>query len=247
MKEEFKLAINRAVSGHAPDFADFELPLAFSVKAFHESFPMYQKTPLVNLTNTAKAIGLKDIYVKDESFRFGLNAFKVLGGSYAIGRTIAKRLDMHFNEITYEKIMDEETRRKIGDVTFVTATDGNHGRGVAWSANRFGYKSVVYMPKGTEEIRLQNILKENADASITEFNYDGCVRLASQMAQEKGWIMVQDTAWDGYEEVPLWIMQGYTTMAIEAFEQMQEKPTHIFLQAGVGSMAAAVAAFFYDI
>lgn len=217
---------------------------AEKIKKFHETFPMYQQTPLAELKETAKVLGLGNLYVKDESYRFGLNAFKVLGGSHAIGKYLAGKLGKELEEISYDVLISEETREKLGDITFVTATDGNHGRGVAWTANQFKQKSVVYMPKGSAQERLDNIRAAGADASITDMNYDDAVRLASKHAQENEWVLVQDTAWEGYEEIPTWIMQGYETMGLEALEQLPEMPTHIFLQAGVGSMAAAIAGFF---
>ena len=132
-----------------------------------------------------------------------------------------------------------------GRHTFVTATDGNHGRGIAWAAARLGMESVVYMPKGSAKERLENIRALGAKAEITEWNYDDTVRYASRQAVEHGWVLVQDTSWEGYEQIPMWIMEGYTTLALEAAEQMgEEGPTHVFLQAGVGSMAGAIAAFF---
>jgi len=200
---------------------------AEKVREFHRGFAMYAPAPLVSLPNTAKAWGVADIRVKDESDRFGLNAFKVLGGSFAIGTVLSKLTDC-----------------EAGSVTFITATDGNHGRGVAWAARQFGQKSVVYLPKGSAGHRLNRIIAEGADARITDLNYDDTVRLAAEDAEKNGWILVQDTAFEGYEEIPRLIMQGYGTMALEAFEQLPEMPTHIFLQAGVGSMAASVAGFF---
>lgn len=220
---------------------------AEEIKKFHKTFPMYQLTPLVELKETAAYFGLGNLYVKDESYRFGLNAFKVLGGSHAIGKYLAGKLGKELDEVSYEILVADETREELGDITFVTATDGNHGRGVAWTANQFKQKSVVYMPKGSAQERLDNIKAAGADASITDMNYDDAVRLANRQAQEKGWVLVQDTAWEGYEEIPTWIMQGYGTMALEALEQLPEKPTHIFLQAGVGSMAAAIAGFFTSV
>lgn len=224
---------------------EFNDKTAEKVLAFHKIFPDYAPTPLRELFHLASHLGVKNFYVKDESFRFGLNAFKALGGSYAIGSCIASRLGIPPEELSYEKITSPETKEKLGKLTFVTATDGNHGRGVAWTANRLGQKSVVYMPKGTAQERLDNILALEADASITEMSYDDCVRLAAKNAEKYGWVMVQDTAWDGYEAIPRKIMQGYTTMAREAHEQLKGvRPTHIFLQAGVGSMAAALCAYF---
>jgi diaminopropionate ammonia-lyase len=219
---------------------------------FHRSFPQYARTPLVSLSHLAKLFGIKGIYIKDESFRFNLNAFKALGGSYAIARYIAKRLGRDIAEIDYDTLVSGETRRKLGDITFYTATDGNHGRGVAWAANRLRQKSVVLMPKGSSHIRLQAILDEGAEADITDLNYDDAVRLANRKASEDpNGVMVQDTAWDSYEEIPGWIMQGYGSMTVEAMGQLREigieRPTHVFVQAGVGSLAGAVLGYFVNL
>ena len=220
-------------------------------KNFHESFPQYTKTPLVKLDNLAKNLNVGGIYIKDESYRFGLNAFKVLGGSFAMGKYLAGKLNKDISELSFEKLTDEETRKELGEITYVTATDGNHGRGVAWTANQLKQKSVVYMPKGSSLTRLENIKKEGAKASITDMNYDDAVRLASENAEKNGWLIVQDTAWEGYEEIPTWIMQGYGTMALEACEQLKEcgveRPTHVFVQAGVGSLAGAVQGYFASV
>ncbi len=214
------------------------------VKGFHESIPQYERTPLVKLENLAKMLGVKGVYLKDESYRFGLNAFKVLGGSFAMAKYMADKLGKDISELPYEKLISDEVRNELGDITFFTATDGNHGRGVAWTANKLKQKSVVYMPKGSSLIRLNNIKAEGAKASITELNYDDAVRLATEDAAKVGGLVVQDTAWEGYEDIPAWIMQGYGTMAKEAVEQLSEygveRPTHVFIQAGVGSLAGAV-------
>lgn len=222
--------------------------VAKNTKRYHESFPVYSETPLRALEALAKEVGVKGVYVKDESYRFGLNAFKVLGGSYAIGSYIAKQLGVDVSELTYDLLVSEETRKKLGKITFISATDGNHGRGVAWTANQLKQDCVIYMPKGSAKERLENIKAEGANASITDLNYDDAVRLANKDAKEHGWVLVQDTSWPGYEEIPTAIMQGYTTMAYEAYEQLQGvKPTHIFVQAGVGSFATAVTGFFSDV
>lgn len=221
--------------------------IAREVHDYHKSFPMYEETPFLDLKNLAEKAGVKNILVKDESYRFGLNAFKVLGGSYAIGKVIAEKLDMDIKDLTFEKLTSKEVKDKLGHVTFITATDGNHGRGVAWAAKQLRQKSIVYMPRGSAEERVKNIEKEGATVKVLDANYDECVRQANELAEEKGYIMVQDTAWDGYEDIPKWIMQGYMTLAWEMYESLQEKnikPTHLFLQAGVGSFAAATTGFF---
>lgn len=221
----------------------FDLSTAQAARNFHSSFPEYAPTPLVRLQGLAGALGVGELYIKDESKRFGLNAFKVLGGSYCISRYIARRLGVE--TLSYQELTSPETRKKLEGLTFVTATDGNHGRGIAWTAARLGLHSVVYMPKGSARERLENIRALGAEASITQWNYDDAVRHACRQAEEHGWVFVQDTAWPGYEEMPTWIMEGYTTLALEAVEQLGTvRPTHLFLQAGVGAMAGAVAGFF---
>ena len=248
MQECFKsVHFERKTGNSLSSVKNYGIDAAEKVNAFHRSFPEYSVTPLRELNGLAKKLGVKNIFVKDESYRFGLNAFKVLGGSFAIGSYIAEKLGMDISELPYEKMTSKEIKEKLGDTTFVTATDGNHGRGVAWTANRLGQKSVVFMPKGTAPERLENIKILGSDASITDLNYDDDVRLANECAEKYGWVVVQDTSWDGYENVPMHIMQGYTTMAYETLKQLDGvKPTHIFLQAGVGSMAGAVCGFFAD-
>lgn len=214
-------------------------------KAFHESFPQYSNTPLVELKEMSKYLGLGIIKVKDESYRFGLNAFKVLGGSYSMAKYIAQKMGKDVSEFPYNVLVSKELKDEFGQATFFSATDGNHGRGVAWAANKLGQKCVIFMPKGTTEIRLKNIQAEGATVTIEECNYDECVRMAADAASKiKNGVVVQDTAWEGYEEIPAWIMQGYGTMALESDEQFGEKPTHIFVQAGVGSLAGAIVGYF---
>ena len=168
--------------------------------AFHQSFPQYSQTPLAELTNLADYLGIKKLFVKDESYRFGLNAFKVLGGSFAMANYIAQQLGKDVSELTYNVLTSPELKQEFGQATFFTATDGNHGRGVAWAANKLGQKAVVLMPKGSTQIRKENIEKEGAKVTIESVNYDECVRMANKMAAEtENGVMVQDTAWVGYE------------------------------------------------
>ena len=249
MTEGLKWTVNHVARS---DDKHLELMSEENVKKaneFHKSFPQYTVTPLQDLAELASYLGVKSIHCKDEPYRFGLNAFKVLGGSYAMGRYIAKEVGKDISELPYAVLSSEELRKEFGQATFFTATDGNHGRGVAWAANKLGQKAVVLMPKGSTQTRLNNILKEGAKATIEEENYDECVRMANAMAEKtENGVMVQDTAWDGYEEIPAWIMQGYGTMANEADDQLHEagceRPTHVFIQAGVGSLAGAVQGFF---
>lgn len=252
MEQEMKWAIN-----HLPPSEDSKLPIMSvpevqKARAFHKSFPQYTETPLTKLPCMADYLGLGSVYIKDESYRFGLNAFKVLGGSYSMARYIAKETGRDVSALPYDILISEALRRDFGQATFFTATDGNHGRGVAWAAQKLGQKAIVHMPKGTTQTRLENIRKLGASVDILDLNYDDCVRQAAKEAAETPHgVMVQDTAWDGYEEIPSWIMQGYGTMAMEADEQFRQQershPTHIFVQAGVGSLAGAVIGYFANL
>ena len=245
------------IRNELPESGDEELAVMSleevgKARKFHQSFPQYDVTPLQQLSHLAEFLGLKDVFCKDESYRFGLNAFKVLGGSYAIGRFVAQQTGRDIDEISYDVLTGDDLKKDFEGAVFYTATDGNHGRGVAWAANKLGQKAVVYMPRGSSPTRLENIRKENAQASIQDLNYDECVRLAAAEAEKTpNGVIVQDTAWEGYEDIPSWIMQGYGTMAMEAAEQLEaagvRRPTHIFVQAGVGSLAGAVQGFFANL
>ena len=173
-------------------------------------------------------------------------------GAAPIVADIAKEMGKDVSEMTYDYLTSEAFRREFGHATFFTATDGNHGRGVAWAAHRLGQKAVVHMPKGSSKPRYDNIAKEGAQVTIEEVNYDDCVRMAAaEAAQTEHGVIVQDTAWEGYEEIPSWIMQGYGTMASEAAEQLRQigvnRPSHVFVQAGVGSLAGAVVGYFTNL
>lgn len=224
----------------------FSEGVADKVHRFHRQLPDYMPTELVSLKGLARAWGLGEIYVKDESTRFNLKAFKVLGGSYAVARFICQEMGIRIEDTNYNQLISDEVRQRIDHITLTTATDGNHGRGIAWTAQQLGLKAVIYMPKGTVKSRIENIRSHGATVEVTDFNFDDTVRLTSRMAEKNGWHMFQDTSWEGYEKIPLWIMQGYLTMCKEATEQMAERntaPTHVFIQAGVGAMSGAVVGY----
>jgi diaminopropionate ammonia-lyase len=223
-----------------------ELPR--KIRSFHRQIPDYQTSPLKGLSNLAAKLGLGGIWVKDESDRLDLQSFKVLGGSYAIYRLIKRRLGLEDQELGFIDLTGGALREKLGDLTFAAATDGNHGRGVAWSANQMGFKSVIYVHKMTSQARIRAIERNGAEVVVVDGNYDDAVRQVEQDAIRNGWEVVSDTAWEGYEDIPRWVMQGYTTMLSEAQEQLAaqglSRPTHIFIQAGVGSLAAATIGFY---
>lgn len=205
-----------------------ELPDIFSPDvlaaawAHHRSLAAYAPTPLYFLAGLSRRLGIGAIAVKDEGRRFGLKAFKALGASWAVQRWL-------------------EGNPGRSRPVFAAATDGNHGRGLAWAARLHGCGAVIHMPAGSAKSRVEAIRSLGARCRVTRDNYDGTVAALRRKAARKGWALIQDTAWPGYEEVPAWIMQGYATIVLEALEQAPAlAPTHVFLQAGVGSFAAAV-------
>lgn len=193
------------------------------LEQLHHSLDSYSPTPLVALKNVAMQLGVKNIYIKDESKRFGLNSFKGLGAIYAISKIMKKHKDGQ-------------------KPVFVTATDGNHGKAVAWAASRYDCRALVFMPQGSKECRIEAIKAiGNVRVEVSNCGYDDTVRLASAYAQDKGYYLVQDTALENYTMIPNDISLAYATMVSEALVQMKgENPTHVFLQAGVGSMAGGV-------
>lgn len=252
MKDQIKWVLNTMPKSDDRQLPIMSLSNVAKARFFHSTFPQYSVTPLDRLDGMAQYLGLAGLCVKNESFRFGLNAFKVLGGSFAMAKYIAKEMGRDVSEMTYDYLTSEAFRKEFGQATFFTATDGNHGRGVAWAANKLGQKAVVHMPKGSSKPRYDNIAKEGAAVTIEEVNYDDCVRMAAaEAAQTEHGVIVQDTAWEGYEEIPSWIMQGYGTMASEAAEQLRQlgvnRPSHVFVQAGVGSLAGAVVGYFTNL
>ena len=163
--ETIKWAVNHMPKTEDANLKVMALDEIAKARAFHESFPQYSVTPLTKLDKMADFLGLGEVYIKDESYRFGLNAFKVLGGSFAMARYIAQQTGKDVSELPYNVLTSDQLREEFGQATFFTATDGNHGRGVAWAANKLGQKSVVLMPKGSTQTRLNNILAENAVAT----------------------------------------------------------------------------------
>ncbi len=215
------------------------------VKVYHESIKEYSETSLISLDRLATQLGVSKIYVKDESSRFQLNSFKVLGAAYAVGKALANKLNTDINNLPFN-VMKKRVKEELRDIKLMATTDGNHGRGVAWMGRQLGLEVHIYMPKGTTKNRLNHVLDQGANGTITEMNYDDTVRWVAEEAKKKDMLVIQDTAWEGYEDVPLWIMQGYSTMAREVLNQLgDEIPTHVVLQAGVGAFAGVMAEVLY--
>jgi len=227
---------------------DHLLPAGITDEArdFHVQIPGYEMTPLKRLTGLATRLGVGSIWVKDESARWGLNAFKALGGSFAIYRFICQKAGR--SNLSFADLMSDDVRALLGDITFTSATDGNHGKGLAWAARKLQFPCVIYVHKNTSQARIAAIAEFGAEVRVVDGNYDDAVRQCELDARANGWYVISDTSWPGYEDVPTWVMQGYTTLLAETQEQFAAqgiiKPTHIFLQAGVGAFAAAVIAFY---
>jgi len=214
------------------------------VRAWHRALPGYAPTPLVRLPALAKALGVGELLLKDESQRFGLNAFKALGASYAMYRFVKSRFPGV--EARLDAVIAAASSMQV---TFATATDGNHGRAVAWAAKALRQGAVVFVPRNTVPARIAAIRSEGAECIVVEGNYDDTVRHAAEVSAKNGWQVIADTAYEGYLEIPGWIMAGYETIFLEAAEQMREAglpdfPGAVLLQAGVGGLAWAGTAFY---
>jgi diaminopropionate ammonia-lyase len=243
--EKIAYAVNQVSRKTALDKASTELfssSVGDSVRKFHQSFPEYEPTPLARLPHLAHMLQVANIWIKDESYRFGLGAI------HGLAYLVAHQLDKNAQELSFDLLNARSTTERLAGTTFVTATDGNHGRAVAWAAQQLGCNAVVYLPKGASAARYEAIKGHGAQVSIIQGNYDDAVQLAVENAQKHGWILVQDTAREGYEEIPAKIMQGYLTILHEALEQLKgEIPTHVFVQCGVGSLAAATQAYLFEL
>jgi len=203
----------------------------------------YAPTPLVALPALAAASGVASIRVKDEGQRLGLKSFKALGGSYAVASLVlaeaGRRLGRQLEAADRSR---PEVRAVAATMTVACATDGNHGRSVAWGARNAGCRAVIFIHGGVSQARADAMAAFGAEIRRIDGSYDDSVRLAAVASEREGWTVVSDTSWEGYEAIPLTVMQGYTAMIGEALDTLAEPPTHLFLQAGVGGMAAAVAA-----
>ena len=219
------------------------------VMGFHRQVPGYQISPLKSLPNLASMIGVGGIWVKDEAKRMDLNSFKVLGGFYAVYRFVREKLSLADDqELTYAQLMSDDIQAQLEDVIFAAATDGNHGRGVAHAATQLGCRSIIYVHKGTSQARIKSIKDKGAEVHVIDGTYDDAVRQITIDAQKNNWQIISDTSWAGYVDIPAWVMQGYTTLVAEAQAQLAAqgviKPTHIFIQGGVGALAAAAIGFY---
>jgi diaminopropionate ammonia-lyase len=200
-------------------------------------------TPLHALPGLASEFGIGTLHVKDEGHRLGLGSFKALGGGYAVTRLVLEAAEAQLGRsLGDDAFRLPEVRTLAANMTFACATDGNHGRSVAQGAQLVGAKSAIIVHGGVSEERIAAIARFGAEIVRVAGTYDDSIVEAARMAGENGWIVVSDTSWPGYERVPGLVMQGYTAILREALKQLPAAPTHVFVQAGVGGIAAAVAA-----
>ncbi|WP_421703060.1 diaminopropionate ammonia-lyase [Aliiroseovarius sp.] len=207
------------------------------------AWPGYAPTPLVALTDLARNLGLARIDYKHEGPRFGLGSFKALGGSYAAMRVLQRELSNRLGrEVSLEEIRSGALRDECAKVTLVSATDGNHGRSLAWGSQMVGAPCRIYIHAEVSEGRASAMRDLGAEVIRIDGDYDASVALARDEAEENGWFVVSDTSWEGYTEPPRDVMAGYGVMTREACEAQEQAPTHVFLQGGVGGLAASVVA-----
>lgn len=211
-------------------------------------WPGYAATPLHVLPGLARQLGLAALYYKDESQRFGLKSFKALGGAYAVLRLLANVVARHTGGLpaSASEILSGRWRDLVAQQTVTCATDGNHGRSVAWGAQMFGCRCVIYIHATVSEGRRAEIARYGAEVVRIAGNYDDSVRHADAQAKANGWTVVSDTTYEGYRDIPIDVMHGYGVLAREVMAQIGDPPpTHVFVQAGVGAFAASVAAAFW--
>jgi diaminopropionate ammonia-lyase len=217
------------------------------VREFLPAFPVYAETPLESLPGLAASLGLAGIDLKDEGHRYGLFSFKALGGAYAVARLVRDHAAKVLKRpVEPADLLTDEVKKVAAQLTVCCATDGNHGRSVAAGAQMFGCRCVIFLHSGVSEGREKAIAGFGAEIRRTVGNYDQSVAEASETGDREGWTTVSDFAWEGYTEIPGLVMQGYTLMLDEISAQAKHPYTHIFIQGGVGGLAAVVAGYFLD-
>lgn len=233
---------NRPASGNA--FETVLTPADFdAATAEISTWDNYTPTPLYHLSALAAQLGISDILYKDEGPRFGLGSFKALGGAYAGMRVLQRELTARLGrDVRLAEIREGSLIEQIGQITLSSATDGNHGRSLAWGAQMVGAQCKIYIHNEVSEGRAQAMRDYGADVIRVDADYDESVRLARRESEKNGWFVVSDTSWEGYTIAPRDVMAGYGVMADEILEQTTVSPTHLFIQAGVGGLAAAMTA-----
>jgi len=241
-----KAARGQSTSGQSPGVQRTAVLSPAAVAAAAEqigTWPGYSPTPLVALPGLARAAGLEALWYKDEGGRFGLGSFKALGGAYAVSSLLADELESRHGiaGATAEALRGGRYRDLTAAITVASATDGNHGRSVAWGARQFGCGCVIYIHAEVSAGREAALRDQGAEVVRVDGNYDASVARCAADAAENGWFVVSDTSWEGYRDIPGRVMAGYSVLVSEAIEQLGgQRPSHVFVQGGVGGIAATV-------
>nr|WP_321524763.1 diaminopropionate ammonia-lyase [uncultured Cohaesibacter sp.] len=211
------------------------------------SWPGYAPSPIRELSDLAAELDLGKIYFKDESVRFGLGSFKPLGGAFAVSRALSRYLSAETGEVEPD-LASPQMKARVVNLTVTAATDGNHGRSVAWGARMFGCRCVIFVCSSVTRQRKDAIASYGAEIREVDGSFDDAVRLAAKTAKDEGWFVIPDTSDGETVEAPRDVTQGYMLLVDEALDQLRDEPpiTHLFLQAGVGGMASASAARFWQ-
>ena len=232
---------NRLIADDLP--SEHINPQGFAVAAQTiKTWPAYTPSPLHHLSGQAGRLGLGEVFYKDESARFGLGSFKALGGAYAVYALLREKLQLGDGSLLWT---DQATRKAAKAITVCCATDGNHGRSVAWGAELFGASCVIFVHETVSQARCKAIAAFGAKVSRVKGNYDDSVREAQRQAEANCWHVVSDTSYQGYIDIPCKVMHGYGLMAQEICDQLAEAPSHVVVQAGVGALAASLCAYFW--
>jgi len=232
---------NRLIADDLP--SEHINPQGFAVAAQTiKTWPAYTPSPLHHLSGQAGRLGLGEVFYKDESARFGLGSFKALGGAYAVYALLREKLQLGDGSLLWT---DQATRKAAKAITVCCATDGNHGRSVAWGAELFGASCVIFVHETVSQARCKAIAAFGAKVFRVKGNYDDSVREAQRQAEANCWHVVSDTSYQGYIDIPCKVMHGYGLMAQEICDQLAEAPSHVVVQAGVGALAASLCAYFW--
>ena len=249
---DFSLSFSHFVNPNSHLGSDYEHQDILSLDGFRlankeiTSWDNYLPTPLHSFDDMAQDTGVSSIFYKDENPRFTLKSFKALGGAYAVANLLIKKLKEEGINANSSDLISGKYKEYTSNLTVCCATDGNHGRSVAWGAEQFGCKCEIYIHRNVSQGRERAIAKYGAIVNRIKGNYDDSVRIAAEVAESNGYTVVSDTSYEGYTDIPKDVMQGYTVMVDEAIKQMNDMPTHVFLQGGVGGFPAAVVSFLQE-
>ena len=249
---EFSLSFSHFVNPKVQLGSEYKYQDILSLEGFElaskeiTSWNNYKPTPLHSFDDIAQETGVSSVFYKDENTRFNLKSFKALGGAYAVANLLIKKLKDEGIKANSSDLILGTYKDYTSKLTVCCATDGNHGRSVAWGAQQFGCNCEIYIHQNVSPGREKAIAKYGALVNRIDGNYDESVRIAAKVAELNGYTVVSDTSYEGYTDIPKDVMQGYTVMVDEAMKQMNVTPTHVFLQGGVGGFPSAVVSFLQE-